>query len=278
MDAKTRLRHAIAELQAIVASEARQAQVDVRPTLEYGKRYVYRGLPEPTGPLTKPHYRQYKFEFMDPNTGNVFMHDGRYHPHSPIMDIKSMCDLVGEYNESPTPTRHRLTGMQAAQQREIDFWSRHQGPPDDPAPADPAPVRKQTIRATKPKRSAPTKRKSQAKVEQPFPVKDYGSFPAQLQAFIEKNRRRPQPKPEPVTEEPAPKPTEPEEPAFIPAVKICTKCKRAGCVPTERFCTKCRKSVVAKNKSQANIPIPKRQYRSREQQENTYETKFGSDY
>ena len=111
-----------------------------RPNLDYGKRYVYRGLPSPTSALVLPPHGMNGREFMDPNTGCRFSQDGRYHIHScDFHDIPSMFDLVSEYRQSPTPARK--TAQELAEAAERKFWTTH-GPIPDPEP----------VRQRKPKR------------------------------------------------------------------------------------------------------------------------------
>lgn len=88
--------------------------------------------------------------------------------------------------------------------------------------------------------------------------------------YVAKKPRKPKPVADPV----------PEEPKIIPAIKICEGCLTRGAVPHERFCTVCRKKALAANKANKGWfeEGPIRHYRSQEQKENTFETKYGVDY
>ena len=67
--------------------------------LEYGKRYVHRGLLSPTSPLV-PNYKDGDrvYGFKDPDTGVSFNDYGHHHIHG----IPHPFDLVGEYHEPPS--------------------------------------------------------------------------------------------------------------------------------------------------------------------------------
>lgn len=87
-----------------------------RPKLEYGKRYVYRGILPPTAPLEPPYWKgDYGRRFVDPNNSNSFTKDGRYHPDG----FTHQFDLVSEYIESPADIRR--SAQEAAQARERAF-------------------------------------------------------------------------------------------------------------------------------------------------------------
>lgn len=154
-------------------------------------------------------------------------------------------------------------------------------PPPAPAPK-PEPA--------KPKNPPRANRPSQAKPEHPIPPKDYGDFPQQLErhrkriADVNKRRRKKKETYARLISEPEPETTETppaevvEEPVFIKAIMICTKCRSAGCVKDERYCARCKKIVLAQIKARNDVYIPKRQYRTRDQMENIHETKCGIDY
>lgn len=135
-----------ARLRAVIAQGEKLLNLPPKLLLEYGKRYVYRGLPQPTSPLVHSQ-RSYGFPFMDPNTGNVFTEHGSYHIDSRHMITKSMFDLVSEYHgpsitreaiekiRAKKPTKSKRTALEAAKQKEAEFW----GSPLPEATAAPAP-------------------------------------------------------------------------------------------------------------------------------------------
>lgn len=126
------------------------------------------------------------------------------------------------------------------------------------------------------KREAKAKPKQKPEPEiEPTPINplllpiDMG--PPKKPKYEPKNPRKPKPEPK-ADAQPNP------ESKIIPAVKICERCRKAGAVKHERFCAKCRKAALAAIRAAGDIPVPGRQYRTREKQENTFETKYGVDY